>query len=222
MRGLRGVSRLVLAPSLHPASAGRPAMSTAGKVLVVLVMLAVVPWIWLYAKVYELNSSWGEEIQRLSKQVDDLGGQVAKKQAELDDALLAVSREKSQRDDELTVLTTRVSEIEVLETGSREAAERARLQIALLEAAAKDATATVAGRVKELNDTQKAKDEAEALVKSLQNSVQQRMDNLATLRQEFLRLVEENRQMLERLRGRKGETPSAARTGRVRPVSFRP
>lgn len=196
-------------------------MSTAGKVLVVLVTLAVVPWIWLYAKVHELNNSWGAEIQRLSKQVDDLSGQISQKQSDLDAALAAVALEKDQRSNELTQLTTRISEIEVLETESREAAERARLQIALLEETAKDAQATVAGRAKELDDTQKAKDQAEALVNTLRGSVQERMDQLATMRQEFLRIVGENRKMIDRLR-ESGETPSATRAaGRVRPASLR-
>jgi chromosome segregation ATPase len=193
-------------------------MSTAGKVLVVLVVLAVIPAIWLYAKVYDLNSNWGQEIQRLGKQVDELDQQLDAKQAELDAKLAAISREKSQRDDDLTALRARISEVEVLEAKSREDADRVRLQIALLEESAKDAQATVTGREKEVADTQKAKDDAEALVKTLQGAVQSRMDELASLRQEFLRIVEENRQMLQQLRS--GNGSPEARSGRVRPASF--
>ena len=64
----------------------------------------------------------GAQLQQLTKQVDNLQGQVAQKQADLDAALAAVSREKTQRDDNLTALTARVSEVEVLAAESREAA----------------------------------------------------------------------------------------------------
>ena len=61
---------------------------------------------------------------------------------------------------DLTALRTRVSEVEVLEAKSREDADRVRLQLALLEETAQNAQTAVAGREKELADTQKAKADA--------------------------------------------------------------
>jgi type VII secretion effector (TIGR04197 family) len=194
-------------------------MSIAGKVLVFVIIVALVAWIWLFAKVYALNTGWGEAVQRLEKQVEDLGQQIATRQAELDTVLAAVAREKLQRDDERVVLEARLSEVEALEANRREEAERVRLQLALLEEATRDAQTTVAGRTKEREDTEQAKAQAEALVKNLQTEVEARMEELASLREEFLRTTEENRQLLRRLRSRNGSSDEA-RTGRTRPASF--
>jgi chromosome segregation ATPase len=187
-------------------------MSTAGKVLVVLVALILLPWIWLYAKVYELNSGYGQQVQRLTTQIEDLEKQIALGSQELDTRIAEAHREQAAYDNDLAVLRTRIADVEKRESTSREALERIKLQIATLEESTKDAQLTVATRLQEKADTMKAVADTEQLVKSLEAAVQSRLDQLDNLRNTFLTTMEENRKMLNRL--------DSASTGRVRRASL--
>lgn len=193
-------------------------MSTAGKVLVVLVLLLVVPWILMFSKVYDLNTNWGRRVQQLEQQYQQLSEQVAAREADLDRARHAVNLEQLSRDNAMTALRARIAAIEVRLTEQREAQERARLQNETLQTARTHAEATVAGRTQEKADTQKALDEAQALVETLRGEVQTRMDQLASMRDDFQRIVEENRQLMARQGSRSGTTSGSAGR-RVRPAS---
>jgi chromosome segregation ATPase len=187
-------------------------MSTAGKVLVILVALTLLPWIWLYSKVYELNAGYGAEIQKVSRQIDDLEKGVLAGGTELHARIAEVRLEQSAHDDALAVLRTRVGDVEKLEAESREEAERINLQLATVQEATEGANATVASREREKADTTKAIADTEQRVKSLQAEVRDRLDRLTEMRQAFLQTMEQNRQMLRRT--------ESARSGRIRPASL--
>jgi len=80
-------------------------MSTAGKVLVVLVTLSLLAWVVLFSAVAQLNTNWGQTIQKSEAQVADLAtkqevaeGQVQKNQ---------VATHQKQRQEELELVTWR-------------------------------------------------------------------------------------------------------------------
>lgn len=189
-------------------------MSTAGKVLVGVVMLALIAWIVLFSLVYELNTNWGKELDRLTAQVQKLD-QDAKDQAiALENTLAELSREQIQRDTDVEVLRGLLSDAEKIATQNQEATERVRLQVAGLETAQRDAVERVQHRVEQKAQTQKELATAEATVKTLQGQVQGQLQELSTLRDNFLQTMEENRTMIERMRQAGGR--SALRVEPVR------
>ncbi len=58
-------------------------MSTAGKVLSVVVILALVGWTFLFAQIAQLNANWGQKIDQLTEQVKTLETDVAQTQRPL-------------------------------------------------------------------------------------------------------------------------------------------
>src|SRR4051794_19667549 len=87
-------------------------MSTAGKVLVVLVLLVVPVWIVLVSAVARLNTVWTKELQKQEKLVDQLEQDVAantKKIAELKDQ---ISVEQFETGEHANVLRSKLTDVE--------------------------------------------------------------------------------------------------------------
>jgi chromosome segregation ATPase len=179
-------------------------MSTAGKVLVGVVILALVGWIVLFSLVYELNTNWGQELDRLASQIEKLEKDNEAQTAALETALADLSREQLQRDTDVEVLRGLLSDAEKLAAQNQEAAERVRLQLSGLESALREASDRVQHRVEQKEQTQQELAEAEATVKTLQDQVKTQLETLSGLRQSFLETMEENRTLLERLRTSSG------------------
>jgi hypothetical protein len=89
-----------------------------------------------------------------------------------------------------------------------------KLQVAGLEQAQREAAARIQHRAEQKAQTQKELADAEATVKTLQGRVQAQLDELGDLRQNFLQTMEENRKLVERMRGTGGR--SALRAEPVR------
>ena len=53
-------------------------MSTAGKVLTAVVILLIIGWIVLIAKVADLNNNWGQQIDKLTADISRLEGETCK------------------------------------------------------------------------------------------------------------------------------------------------
>ena len=73
-------------------------MSTAGKVLIVLVMLVIVVWIVLAAGVSQLNTNGNTKLHDLQTQVEKLEGDVAKTQADVVSLIDSTSQVRTQID----------------------------------------------------------------------------------------------------------------------------
>lgn len=188
-------------------------MSTAGKVLVGVVVLALIGWIVLFSLVYELNTNWGKEMDRLTAQVQKLEQDTKAQAITLENTLAELSHEQVQRDTDVEVLRGLLSHAEKLATQNLEATERVRFQVAGLEAAQKDAAEQVKNRVAEKAKTQADLATAEEAVKTLQGQVQGQLDQLSTLRDSFLQTMEENRKMIDQMR-----QPVGRSAQRVEPV----
>lgn len=175
-------------------------MSTAGKVLVGVVVLALIGWIVLFSLVYELNTNWGKEMDRLTAQIQKLEQDTKAQAVTLENTLAELSQEQIQRDTDVEVLRGLLSHAEKLATQNLEATERVRLQVAGLEAAHRDAAEQVKNRIAEKAQTQKDLATAEETVKTLQGEVQGQLDQLSTLRENFLQTMDENQKLIDRMR----------------------
>ncbi len=194
-------------------------MSTVGKVLVVLVALAVIPAIFLYSMVSQLNSNWGKEIQRLDNEIARVHKETAETRLELNKTRAKIERSQTDRNNELQVLRTALSDVEKRQTLNFEQLERLSLQIATLQASLKDAQLSVTRRTQEKQKTEEDLAATRAANQTLRADVDAKFQELSNLRSTFKKISDENRALLQRLgQAGSGAPPAAVHT---RPASLR-
>jgi chromosome segregation ATPase len=174
-------------------------MSTAGKVLTVIVILAIIGWIFLFSKVADLNKNWGERIAKLTKDVEKLEADLPVAVAGLDKQLAELTAEQVHINDTMTVFRARVSDLEKLDSESREALDRIKFQLASSQASVKSAQTSLDFRKNEYAQTDKDLAAERAKVETLKTSVAALMGELAQMRDQFKSLLAENKQMLEKI-----------------------
>jgi hypothetical protein len=160
-------------------------MSTAGKVLTVLVALVAVVWVVLTSAVAQLNRNG-------TKALEDLQANVIKVEAELKTVAYELQRLKDELSHDqyvtekaLTVLATKQTNVERAWSESKETLERVKLQL-------EDATATVASanedkaqRIADKEAETKALAQARADVEALKVSRTEQVARLTELREKF-------------------------------------
>lgn len=176
-------------------------MSTPGKVLVVVVSLALIGWIFLFAQIAQLNINWGKRIDDLTGQVTDLKTGITQTRANIEKTLAEVTRSQEQRDKQLTVLKVRLSDAEKFQALNQESLIRIEQQIQLLNTSTEAATVALNNRLTEKTQTDQLLATTQAEVEQLKEAVGQRFDTLSELRQEFQNLQTENNQLHQRLQG---------------------
>ncbi len=114
-------------------------MSTAGKVLSVLVMLVLVVWIALAAGVSRLNTNGNEALDRLRKEIDKLRVDVDQTQVDIAGLRDQTSTIQEKVDHDLTVLRDRQVQLEKTRSQIVESLERYKYQLATVEESVKSA-----------------------------------------------------------------------------------
>ncbi len=175
-------------------------MSTAGKVLVVLVTLTTLVWIILAAGVAQLNTNG-------NKALHDLREQVAKAEVELatvkHDVVVirdetASVQEKFDRD--LTVLRSRLVDVEKARSQILEGLNRIQYQVNTVAETITSAQANLEYRNLEKQAEEKALAGARSEVESLMAGSNQLMDQLKTLRETFQSRYKANVEMVGKSR----------------------
>ena len=160
-------------------------MSTAGKVLVVLSMLASIAWPILGAGVTQLNRNG-------NKALIDLAGRVTK----LEDDLKTTQDETAKVKDEtvlvqeqmvrdLAVTGSRQTNMERVKSNIREILSQVQYQLATLQETVKNAEQTAQQRAAEKVAEQKTLDAAKAEVETLKVQNSELMNRLTSLRNEL-------------------------------------
>jgi hypothetical protein len=176
-------------------------MSTAGKVLTVIVMLMIVVWIVLMAKVDDLNRNWGEELAKQEKQAAKNEEDLAQAKIDLARIKTEVDAEQVQKDKDLMVLRRKISALETAEADTREILTRVKSQLAEVQLGQKNAEAEKAQREKEKADLEKTLADTQADSKKLQDQNASLLDQLNKLHEEFTGTVAENRRMIQQMYG---------------------
>ena len=183
-----------LAGSLIPG--GRALMSTAGKVLVVLVTLTTLVWIILAAGVARLNTNG-------NKALHDLSEQVAKAEVDLETTQqdivslrdeTASNQEKVDRD--LAVLRSRLADVEKARSQILEGLDRIQYQTEHVQETIKAAQANLEHRNAEKQAEEKALADARSEVETFVASSSQLRDQLKNLREKFQSRYKANVQMV--------------------------
>lgn len=146
-------------------------MSTAGKVLTVIVTLAIIGWIVLVAKVADLNRNWGQEIDRLAGEIQKLDEGIVKSRDGLNKTLAAIRLQQDEKDRELSVLRIQLSKLGKFEAQVQQAVTDVQLQIQLVQEATKDAQAGAQKRLAEREQTKQDLAASQGEVQKLQESV---------------------------------------------------
>jgi chromosome segregation ATPase len=187
-------------------------MSTAGKVLVVLVALAMVFWLVLAAAITQLNKSWGERIATLDSDISKVKAQIDGLEQTIRKAKDDTASDQAQKARALTVLRSRLSDLEKLETEIHETQERLKFEIASVQSSAKQAQSTHELRKTEVANLKVAQADEEKSVEQLKAENGNLMTELGRLRDQFKSTLDENKRLVDRMRG-----PRAKPAARVTP-----
>jgi len=175
-------------------------MSTAAKVLAVLVLLVVPVWIILMSAVAELNKSGGAQVASLKKDVERLDGEVAKLQKDVVDLKDQITLEQGAMADQLSAIRAHQADLQKARSETIEIATRVKNQLASTQDAVKRAEATRNLRTTEKTQEIEAKAKAEAEVEKLKQVHAGLVEQLDKLRDDFKSTVDANRKLVGRLK----------------------
>jgi len=174
-------------------------MSTAGKVLVVLVMLVVPIWVTLVSAVAETNKTWGEQVQKLEGQVKKLQEDVKAARQDLVATKDQISRDQVAMAERIAMLRSRKVDVEKRLSETIEIATRLKLRLKATQDEIKQAEATRDLRAAEKTAEIAAKAAAEAEVEQLKQEHVTLVGELKQLRDQFKSTVDSNRKIVKRL-----------------------
>jgi chromosome segregation ATPase len=160
-------------------------MSTAGKVLVVLIMLSLLVWMLLTAGVDQLNRNGNQALIVLTEKVAKLQGDVKTTQDEIVRVKDQTNVLQERMDRELAVLSARQNDVQRLASNVSEILSRVRYELATVQQTMQNAQQDRTERAAEVVADQKALDAARDEVKSLKATDGQLRERLASLRAEF-------------------------------------
>jgi len=167
-------------------------MSTAGKVLVVLIMLTSLVWMVLLAGVTQLNRNGNQALIELNNKVEKLTDDVQATRVKIVEIKDQTGVLQGQMDKELTVIRSRQHDVERISSNIKEILARVQYQLATLGETVKNAEAAAKQRADEKVAEQKALEEAKADVQVLKGSNQELTDRLTGLRNEFKATLKTN------------------------------
>ena len=174
-------------------------MSTAGKVLTVLILMVVPIWIFLVAAVADLNTNGTQAVKRLQEQVARLETQVVANEKKILDLQDQIAFEQTAMDRDRTVIRTQLAAVERARSATIEIKRDLQLQLETIAAALKNAEVARDHRIAEQTAEIQAKADAEKNVDQLQGENSELMTQLQRLRGEFKTTLEDNRKMVDRL-----------------------
>ncbi len=177
-------------------------MSTAGKVLVVLVSLSLMGWLVLLSMVAQRSANWGEVIAKQEDQLQALQGeagapgQVAQAEADLREVRAELVQEQLERNHDIQVLRAQVADQERALTDTIEALERVTNQVEGQETALKGAQLGRQRRQDELAETTQLLADTKQEVDQLMKRNEELVTQLDQLRIEFVTVLRENRRLV--------------------------
>ncbi len=194
-------------------------MSTAGKVLTVLVALVAVVWIVLTAAVAQLNRNG-------AKALEDVRASIVKLEAEVKTADETLQKIKDEWNHDqyltqmkLTELDARQSNVQKAWSEQKETLARVTIQLADAEATQTSADENKARRLADKQAEQKALELVQADVETRKADRTERVNELTELRDKFKAKLDENRSLVQQLQKKTG-TPTTRANRTIRPLSI--
>ncbi|GAC1313224.1 MAG: hypothetical protein NVSMB14_14570 [Isosphaeraceae bacterium] len=194
-------------------------MSTAGKVLSILVALAFMGWLVLFAGVAEYNRNWGAKdaeqrallegapATKIEPAKKSLKDRIEDARDEYQDKLRAIDDEASAFDRKFTEFQMNQADFQKLLTELRESLERYRTDLENAQVSEKEATATLDLRVKERDDLQTQFDALKADVNKDKAANEELLAQLTDLREKFAKTFAENKKLVKQILDREKKPP---------------
>jgi chromosome segregation ATPase len=175
-------------------------MSTAGKVLSVLVMLMSLVWMILSAGVSQLNTNGNQKLHDLGEQVAKLQDDMTQAQDDIVAIKNSASSEQEKRDHEVTVLQARQSDLEKDRSQIRESLARWQYELATVQETIERAKSALQHRIEEHQTGEQVLAKSKSDVKELTDRTGELMNQLVALRQEFQSTYHSNVESLGKTR----------------------
>jgi len=173
-------------------------MSTAGKVLVALILLSSLVWISLAAGVAQLNRNGNAALAKLANDYTTAQEGLTKAQADIAKIKDETTVFQESVDAQLAAIRSHLYEVEGRNSLVTELVNRLQYQLATVQNTVKDGQRLRDQRVAEKQDEEKALADARAEVKELMAESDKLTQHLESLRQEFKKTFEANVDMVAR------------------------
>jgi chromosome segregation ATPase len=160
-------------------------MSTAGKVLIVFVMLLTLVWVVLASAVSRLNTNANTRMHELVEKVDELQGKLKDTQAEIASLLTQTSQTQEMVDREFSLLRAKQSDLERAKSKIGDTLAGVKYELELVQGTVKSAQTDLEHRnIENKEETDRlAADRAQ--VATLMADCSKLRDRLASLRKDF-------------------------------------
>ena len=160
-------------------------MSTAGKVLVILVLLTSVAWIVLASGVAQLNTNGNTRLHDLTVQIDKLQTGFKQTHDEIVSLRDQTSSIQEDVDRQIAVLRARQSDVERARSQIQESLSRVQYQLATVKETIEKAKTALQHRIEEQASEQQALAQAKSEVEDLKAKNGELLSQLSTLRKNF-------------------------------------
>lgn len=173
-------------------------MSTAGKVLSVLVLLSSLVWMILTAGVTQLNRNGNQALKKLNERLDQLQAdpKIGQQVVAAKDQITVLQQRK---DLELAVLRARLNDAQRLSSNVNEVLSRVKYELEIVEKVLQDAELAKTQRVTEKELEQKALEAARNEVKELKAKDTELRARLRQLRDQFAATYGRNTEEVRRI-----------------------
>jgi predicted nucleic acid-binding Zn-ribbon protein len=184
-------------------------MSTAGKVLIVLVMLMTFVWVVLGAGVARVNTNANTRLHELTQEVEKLEAKAKDARDEVSSLLTQTSQTQEKIDREYIVLRAQQSDLERARSQASHTLSGVKYELEIVEGTGKGAQTDLEHRTAEHQEESKLLEKQRADVQELIASCNKQRDLLASLRKEFDSKYHANIEML----GKAASKTTQARAG---------
>jgi hypothetical protein len=169
-------------------------MSTAGKVLIVIVMLMAIAWIALSAGVAQLNRSWAALLDQDKTNIEKLETDRVTLKVDLAATRDQAALQQLMTANEIAVRESEISEKEKARAQALETATRVKIQLEGMEATLKASLADQEQRKTDLTTETEEKDKLSKSVATMDSENKALLAHLTELREKFRNELNANRQ----------------------------
>ncbi|HEU5117537.1 MAG TPA: hypothetical protein VFT74_12910 [Isosphaeraceae bacterium] len=194
-------------------------MSTAGKVLSVLVALSILGAIFLSAQVAQLNRNWGQKLDQVKADLvkaQDAIPPVIVEIRQLKDQIVLIQLEK---DDQLTRLRSTLSRLQKADSDTKETLDRYNIQLATADQQMQQAKLFLETAKRERAETQQEYARTLAELNQLADQNAQMLAELERLRSSLVATLQESQSDVRKILG-EAEPGTESASRRTRPASL--
>jgi chromosome segregation ATPase len=185
-------------------------MSTAGKVLIVLVMLLTMVWIVLSAGVSRLNTNANTRLYELGKQVEELQVKVKDAQSEIASIVTQTTQTQEQVDREFGLLRAKQSDLERARSNISDTLSSVKYELELVQGTVKGAQTDLEHRNIEQQEETARLGTNRSQVAELMADCGKLRDLLSSLRKDFQSNYHASVELLGKAAGKTSEAPAGS------------